>query len=75
LPGPSPLDDASVADHLGPTGLDDVEALAALGLSNMRVSVLQRTTYLIAVTGYPASSAAGEEVVTAGLKADAERRP
>jgi hypothetical protein len=29
--------------------------------SNMRASVLQRTTYLTAVTGYPASSAAGEE--------------
>jgi CRP-like cAMP-binding protein len=43
--------------------------------ANMRVSVLQRTTYLTAVTGYPASSAAGEEVVTARLKADAERRP
>jgi hypothetical protein len=43
--------------------------------SNMRVSVLQRTTYLTAVPGYPASSAAGEEVVTAGLEADAERRP
>jgi hypothetical protein len=41
----------------------------------MRVSVLQRNTYLTAVTGYPASSAAGEEVVTARLKADAERRP
>jgi hypothetical protein len=43
--------------------------------SNMRVSVLQRTTYLTAVTGYPAGSAAGEEVVTARLNADAERRP
>jgi MFS family permease len=43
--------------------------------ASMRVSVLQRNTYLTAVTGYPASSAAGEEVVTARLKADAERRP
>ena len=43
--------------------------------ANMRVSVLQRNAYLTAVTGYPASSAAGEEVVTARLKADAERRP
>jgi hypothetical protein len=43
--------------------------------ANMRVSVMQRSTYLTAVTGYPASSAAGEEVVTARLKADAERRP
>jgi hypothetical protein len=41
----------------------------------MRVSVLQRNAYLTAVTGYPASSAAGEEVVTARLKADAEWRP
>ena len=39
----------------------------------MRVSVLQRHTYLTAVTGYPASSAAGQEVVTARLEADAER--
>jgi CRP-like cAMP-binding protein len=43
--------------------------------ANMRVSVLQRNTYLTAVTGYPASSAAGQEVVTARLKVDAERRP
>jgi hypothetical protein len=40
----------------------------------MRVSVLQRNKYLTAVTGYPASSAAGQEVVTARLKADAARR-
>ncbi len=39
------------------------------------MSVLQRTRYLTAVTGYPASSAAGEEVVAARLRADAERRP
>jgi MFS family permease len=43
--------------------------------AQMRVSVLHRSTYLTAVTGYPTSSAAGEEVVTARLKADAERRP
>jgi MFS family permease len=42
--------------------------------TNMRASVLQRNTFLTAVTGYPASSAAGEEVVAARLKADAERR-
>jgi MFS family permease len=42
--------------------------------ANMRVSVLQRNTYLTAVTGYPASSAEGQEVVAARLKADAERR-
>jgi MFS family permease len=47
----------------------------ASGEASMRVSVLQRNTYLTAVTGYPASSAAGEEVVTARLKADAERGP
>jgi MFS family permease len=40
----------------------------------MRVSVLQRTTYLTAVTGYPASSALGQEFVTARLEADAARR-
>jgi hypothetical protein len=39
----------------------------------MRVSVLQRSKYLTAVTGYPASSVAGEAVVTARLQADAER--
>ena len=43
--------------------------------ADMRVSVLQRTTFLTAVTGYPASSAAGDEVVTARLKANAEPRP
>jgi MFS family permease len=43
--------------------------------ANMRVSILQRTTFLTAVTGYPASSAAGEAVVTARLKANAEPRP
>jgi MFS family permease len=42
--------------------------------TTMRASVLERNPYLTAVTGYPASSAAGEEVVTARLKADAERR-
>jgi MFS family permease len=42
--------------------------------ASMRVSVLQRNAFLTAVTGYPASSAAGEEVVVARLKADAERR-
>ena len=43
--------------------------------ATMRASVLQRNTFLTAVTGYPASSAAGEEVVAARLKADADRRP
>jgi MFS family permease len=40
----------------------------------MRVTVLQRNAYLTAVTGYPASLAAGQEVVTARLDADAARR-
>jgi MFS family permease len=40
----------------------------------MRVSVVQRNAYLTAVTGYPASLAAGQEVVTARLEADAARR-
>jgi CRP-like cAMP-binding protein len=43
--------------------------------ASMRVSVLQRNTYLTAVSGYPTSAAAGEEVVAARLKADAVRRP
>ena len=34
----------------------------------LRVSVLQRSAYLTAVTGYPASAAAGEEVVTTRLE-------
>ena len=42
--------------------------------TTMRASVLQRNPYLTAVTGYPASLAAGEEVVTARLTADEERR-
>jgi MFS family permease len=41
--------------------------------ASLRVSVLQRSTYLTAVTGYPASSTAGEEVVAARLRADIER--
>jgi MFS family permease len=42
--------------------------------AHMRVSVVQRNAYLTAVTGYPASLAAGREVVTARLEADAARR-
>src|SRR4051794_395957 len=34
---------------------------------------LGRTAYLTAVTGYPAAAAAGEELVTSRLEADAER--
>ena len=35
----------------------------------LRVSVLQRSVYLTAVTGYPASATAGEEIVTTRLEA------
>jgi len=35
----------------------------------LRVSVLQRSAYLTAVTGYPASAAAGDEIVTTRLEA------
>ncbi|HWH96594.1 MAG TPA: MFS transporter [Baekduia sp.] len=41
----------------------------------LRVSVLQRRAYLTAVTGYPASAAAGQAVVTRLLARDAERLP
>jgi CRP-like cAMP-binding protein/predicted MFS family arabinose efflux permease len=41
--------------------------------AHLRVSVLQRSAYLTAVTGYPAAAAAGEELVTSRLKTDAER--
>jgi CRP-like cAMP-binding protein len=39
----------------------------------LRVSVLPRAPFLTAVTGYPASAAAGERVVSAHLAADAAR--
>jgi MFS family permease len=42
--------------------------------ATMRVSVLTRNAYLVAVTGYPASSSAGEVVAAARLEADAQRR-
>jgi MFS family permease len=42
--------------------------------AHMRVSVLQRNAFLTAVTGYPASLSAGQEVVTARLESDAARR-
>jgi CRP-like cAMP-binding protein len=42
---------------------------------HLRVSVLQRGLYLTAVTGYPAAAAAGEDLATKRLKADAERLP
>jgi CRP-like cAMP-binding protein/predicted MFS family arabinose efflux permease len=40
----------------------------------LRVSVLQRSAYLTAVTGYPAAAAAGEDLLMSRLTADAERR-
>jgi hypothetical protein len=39
----------------------------------LRVSMVRRTAYLTAVTGYPAAAAAGEHLVTSRLEADAER--
>jgi Cyclic nucleotide-binding domain len=41
--------------------------------THLRVSRLRRSAYLTAVTGYPAASAAGEDLVTSRLTADAER--
>src|SRR5215218_11445520 len=41
--------------------------------THLRVSRLRRSAYLTAVTGYPAASAAGEDLVTSRLRADAER--
>jgi MFS family permease len=41
--------------------------------THLRVSVLQRRAYLTAVTGYPASAAAGQAVVTRLKARDAER--
>jgi CRP-like cAMP-binding protein len=41
--------------------------------THLRVSQLRRSAYLTAVTGYPAAAAAGEDLVTSRLKADAER--
>ena len=44
--------------------------------ARLRVSVLQRRAYLTAVTGYPASAAAGQDVVTTRLDAlDAATAP
>jgi len=43
--------------------------------AHLRVSVLQRSAYLTAVTGYPAAAAAGEDLLTSRLNADAERLP
>src|SRR3954452_13329425 len=41
--------------------------------THLRVSRLRRSAYLTAVTGYPSAAAAGEDLVTSRLKADAER--
>jgi MFS family permease len=41
--------------------------------AHLRVSVLRRSAYLTAVTGYPAAAAAGDALVTSRLEADAER--
>jgi MFS family permease len=41
--------------------------------THLRVSRLRRGAYLTAVTGYPAAAAAGEDLVTSRLEADAER--
>jgi hypothetical protein len=41
--------------------------------ARLRVSRLRRSAYLTAVTGYPAAAAAGEDLVTTRLRADAER--
>ena len=42
-------------------------AVRASADAHLRVSVLKRRAYLTAVTGYPASAAAGQAVVTARL--------
>jgi CRP-like cAMP-binding protein len=39
----------------------------------LRVSRLRRSAFLTAVTGYPVAAAAGEDLVTNRLEADAER--
>ena len=41
--------------------------------THLLVSRLRRSAYLTAVTGYPAAAAAGEDLVTSRLTADAER--
>jgi hypothetical protein len=41
--------------------------------THLLVSRLRRSAYLTAVTGYPAAAAAGEDLVTSRLRADAER--
>jgi len=41
--------------------------------ARLHVSRLRRSAYLTAVTGYPAAAAAGDELVSSRLEADAER--
>jgi hypothetical protein len=47
--------------------------VCASGDTHLRVSRLRRSAYLTAVTGYPAAAAAGEDLVTSRVEADAER--
>jgi hypothetical protein len=47
----------------------------AAGDTPLRVSLLRRTAYLTAVTGYPAAAEAGEDLVASRLQADADRLP
>jgi cyclic nucleotide-binding protein len=43
--------------------------------AHLRVSVLRRSAYLTAVTGYPAAATAGEDLVATRLEADVARLP
>jgi MFS family permease len=43
--------------------------------ADLRVSVIRRSAYLTAVTGYPAAAAEGEDLVATRLEADAARLP
>jgi CRP-like cAMP-binding protein len=43
--------------------------------ARLRVGVIRRRGYLTAVTGYPAAAAAGEDLATTRLEADATRLP
>jgi hypothetical protein len=42
---------------------------------HLRVSVIRRSAYLTAVTGYPVAAAAGEHLAAMRLEADAARLP
>jgi len=41
--------------------------------AHLRVSLLRRSAYLTAVTGYPAAATAGQDLVTTRLEADVAR--